>query len=291
MRCVSYHQNVFDLLDVELPVARDVVERLDGWERERLVSLPRALREWYSFSGAVPLLDGSHFSVGQGHLWSDFSPANVVWPLERVLGRVEQALLRTSLIPVECLTVATNGRTSRNWLVSIDEKSDPMVWEDGPRNPARWSLVGRFSDFVFEWIAGEYPKSGIPLSARSGYNGPVGPWSVRPKKYLEGLWLRAPREPALLPPHIDQLIDTLQEDGREQRADGPTTYRFRLGSAWLKVTTDHWQQPDGHSAWWLHADSPDELEELARRVLRIADPGLRGFTEIAAHVLALAGEE
>jgi hypothetical protein len=292
MNTVSYHQNVFDLLDVELYGSKDAVALMERWEKQRKSALPCALRDWYSLSGVVHLRSRSPYD--EGHLWYDFSPGHPTWPVEGVLARSHPVLLRTSLIPVECLLVATNGRTSRNWRVSLDEEGDPNVWEDGPANPANWRFVGRFSGFVFDWIAGEYPKSDIPRSARPGYSGPVGPWAVRPKRYLNGLWLRAPREPALLPPYIDQLIDALQEEGRQVRETGPTTYRFRLPQARLKITTDHWDRADGHSAWWLHADTPEGLEELVRRVWHIGPlaDSLCGHAEPGRQVLQrLKGEQ
>jgi hypothetical protein len=53
------------------------------------------------------------------------------------------------------------------------------------------------------------------------------------------------------------------------------------------VTTDGWRLKGGHSAWWLHADSAEALEALARRVCHIGTlaQALQAATKEAGTVL------
>jgi len=43
-----------------------------------------------------------------------------------------------------------------------------------------------------------------------------------------------------------------------------TTYTFRAAGGLVQVTADNELSAGGLSAWWVHADTADRLEELAR---------------------------
>jgi hypothetical protein len=277
MERVSYHQNVFDLLGVERHHLDSRSWR--GFHPEDLWRcLPASVREWYGYEAAVPgvgrigeeLWRDHHYAAG--HLWHDFSDGDHPWSLACLCEQLQgQPVNGFSVLP-DHLYVLTARIGGCNWLVER-QGDDPVVWRDnGSRMRARWTREGPFSDFLFRWFALFYRRDGTPLSGRKGARGPGGPWAFQPKKYLRGVWLRAPREQPLAPPLLDLLLDSFEEEPRPAPADGPATYRFRGPAMTLTVTTDAWDDPAGHSAWWLHAETPPALEELARRIERALGP-------------------
>jgi hypothetical protein len=290
MTRVSYHQNVFDLLDLD-PVH---LGRRSSRGEDTLGALPDSLGEWYGYEAAVPasgrigeeLWRDRHYAAG--HLWHDFSDGDHPWSWECLADQLQGRAVNGFSPRPGHLYVLTDRLGRGNWLVEL-RGDDPIVWRDNnARSSSAWQRQGPFSTFLFDWIAGFYRLPSTPLSGRRGYaRAPAGPWALRPKKYLEGVWLRAPREPALAPPLLDLLIESFDDEQRQARPDGPTTHRFCSPRMALTVTTDAWGDPEGHSAWWLHAQTPEALAELVRRVWPIGNLAdtLQGPAEEARRVL------
>src|SRR5262249_52672139 len=87
-----------------------------------------------------------------------------------------------------------------------------------------------------------------------------------PEKPSDGLLVRDPAE-AFTPPAVDYLIEQFDEPECASRAGNVTTYTFRPPSGIIRVTADAPELIGGLSAWWIHADTPARLAELARLVL------------------------
>jgi hypothetical protein len=280
---VSYHQNVFDLLGHQPLVSAAALRQVKECERRCGQPLPASVRDWYSTASVVPLR-GYPEEGEDGYLWHEYSNADYTVPLADVLrgfefvhatgglgGDVFGSYGVRSPTGQRFVRVLIENQAVVRWWVELNSSDDPPVWVDNESSsPSDWGQVApSFSAFLFDWFAAYYTRDFTPLSINSYQQraNRVGP--PPPKPYLNGLYLRAPREPAILPPHIDYLIDQFEEGPRQERLRGPTTYPFTSPGARLRVTTDGWRLKDGHSAWWLHADSAEALQDLAGRVRHI----------------------
>jgi hypothetical protein len=275
MKRVSYHQNLFDLLDQELPLSAEAVRMIEECERRCGRALPAAVREWYSLEGTVHLHPSGEWPDPneEGSLWHAFSNGDHPRPLAEVLEVFAQAWPPGP--EGGFVRIVTENQGCARWYIPADGSDDPPVWCDNDRADVQdWTKEEPFSTFVFGWIA---------------FFGCHRDWGMGslPEPHRRGHWLHSPREPAVLPPFLDQLIDALEEEPRRVRDGAPTTYPFAAPGARLKVTTDSWDDPEGHSAWWLSADDPKALEALARRVWHmgtLAD-SMRRFSDESQAVL------
>jgi hypothetical protein len=300
MRRVSYHQSVFDLLDLqppESPEARGMIEASEGRSGRRL---PETVREWYLTDRVVALREDDDWDARarnqKEHLWYDYSNMDWPEPLQAVLRQFEGGLREVSdgdeKPPAGSVRVMHENQGVCRWYVLPDGSDDPAVFVDEDydferKQVVRWVKVAdHFSSFVFDWIAGHYFEGWTPLSECSrDATGRLR--SRREKPYRNGLWLYAPHAAALAPPCLDYLIENLAEGPCRQIAGGVMQYQFRNDDGRLRVTTDSYGEDGGVSAWWLHADSEEGLFHLARRVLWCSDPGksLRHWTKAARPVI------
>jgi len=87
---VSYHQNVFDLLDHEPRASAAALRQINECERRCGQPLPASLRDWYTTAGVVPLTDRG---VGGKAvpLWHEYSNADDPVALSGVLRGFEFA--------------------------------------------------------------------------------------------------------------------------------------------------------------------------------------------------------
>jgi hypothetical protein len=287
---LSYHQNVFDLLDIEPAPSEAALRMIEECERRCQKRLPAAVRDWYALDGVVHLPDDP-LTVEYGYLWWDYSNDDHPVALAEVLRAFERGVGAGPRSRRPDVTVLVENQGCCSWYIRLDGSDDPPVRVDLDFETGGSKTVApHFSEFVFDWIAGYYCQDYTPLSHKSYRARDFKPYMrrpLRPKLYAKGLWLRSPREPALLPPHIDHLIETLREEPHHMQEGGPTTYRFTAPGARLRVTTDHWEVAGGHSAWWLHASSARALADLARRVWHIGSlsRSLLASTEAAQAVL------
>src|SRR5439155_2934042 len=103
------------------------------------------------------------------------------------------------------------------WYVLLDGSDDPPVYAeayyDSPNYPGGTQPPGEqadhFSDFLFDWFAGNYFQPWTPLSERSSSK-KIRPRPPREKPYLNGLWLYAPDADAVAPPYLDHLMEELE---------------------------------------------------------------------------------
>jgi hypothetical protein len=89
--------------------------------------------------------------------------------------------------------------------------------------------------------------------------------------FASGELLSAERAPALLPPHLDYLIDNLDEVNRQPFAHGLTAYHFHGDDGRLFVISGDHNDRWARSSWWVHADSPEALTRLLRQFGHICD--------------------
>src|SRR5262249_54558018 len=119
---LSYHQNVFDLLDLEPKVSPEALRDIEECERRAGKRLPAALRDWYSLDGIVhrkftgPLDWDSEF----GYLWRDYSNEDHPAPLAEVL----EAFTRTDRSGAsdrrQDVPVMTENQGCCTWSVRLD---------------------------------------------------------------------------------------------------------------------------------------------------------------------------
>jgi hypothetical protein len=298
MRRVSYHQSVFDLLDLEPKESARAREMIDVSEARMGRRLPEAVRQWYLIDGVVALPDEANWreriESQRNHLWYDYSNMDSPMPLGWVLRHFEnrETINPNGEIPVRVVHVMSENQAVCNWFVQVDGSDDPPVVVDEDYNfdtkqVVSWVRVAdRFSVFVFDWFGHYYYKNWTPLSEHDDDPRRRTP-PAREKPYLNGLWLYAPEAEPLPPPCLDYFIENLNEGPRRQIADGVMQYLFQDGDARLRVTTDPYGEEGGVSAWWLHAASDKGLLRLAERVARWAGIGktLQSRTKSARPVM------
>jgi hypothetical protein len=272
MRRVSYHQSVFDLLDLRPAASEPARQRVEACEGRYGRRLPEAVRQWYLIDDVVALTPAEG---EEGHLWYDYSNMDHPEPLETVL-RGFAGVWSPNHDPEEPqrVRVLVENQGVCSWFLELDGSDDPPVvvdewyqWEkdspDGQSRILEWHRTAEhFSDFLLNWFAAFYTEDWTPLSERD-YSPSRRTRPPRPKPYRNGLWLFSHDDPALLPPFLDFLIEELTEDGREQVAGGVTQYRFHNDHGQVRVTTDDHREPGGVAAWWLHARSRKALLALA----------------------------
>jgi hypothetical protein len=281
MRRVSYHQSVFDLLDMqpqESPQAREMIEACEARSGQRL---PESVRQWYLIDGVVFLRPDNDWRERvrnqRDYLWYDYSNMDLPESLEAVLrqfesGRTEGHEQDERRPPAGSVRVMVENQGVCSWYIQPDGSDDPPVIVDAEydhqtEQVIHWVRVAdRFSAFIFDWFADYYYEDWTPLSERNPYPDR----RTRPPRenlYRNGLWLYAPHAEAVAPPSLDYLMENLTEDAHRPIADDVMQYHFRKDNGRLRVTTDRYGEGGGASAWWLHAGSEEGLYRLAERVL------------------------
>jgi hypothetical protein len=152
-----------------------------------------------------------------------------------------------------------------------------------------WWLAGRGIDSWEEDVVGPMVKQ---LRAEPPpYPGPG--WEDVFKddlsaRFANGLWLHSRSDDALTPPALDELLDHFDDRARREPAGGLTAHWLERDGQRLYVVTEEYRQEGAESAWWLHADDPESLTALARRVQRWGKLGetLHSGTEAGKAVLA-----
>lgn len=147
---MSFHRNVYDLLDLSPPVSSQAVKAMERHEL-RYGRLPAAVREWYSVAGIVPLTERQATAPS---IWGQYSNMDPPVPLSLVLHRAarldDRPAGRLVRIMGECQNVG-------DWRAEFDGSDDPPVWGYDPyhRDPGEEFLpaAATFSEFVWNWIA------------------------------------------------------------------------------------------------------------------------------------------
>jgi len=292
---VSYFQNVFDLLDYEPPVSPAALAAIEETEGRIGRRLPAALRDWYSREGVVEIGPPvGHWQTSESqpwfplpgpivhlpaswtqYLWYNFvgnSESSYSTPdsLTAVLAQIDG---RVSLKGAEARFVRflVESYDQSGWVIERTGPDDPPVWRcDGQPDPAAWARVAdHFSWFVFVTIAHGYRCDTTPIACHPEdlyIDKPPTLPPAPPKPYVNALWLRAPEEP-FSAPVIRCLIDRLGEPERIERTAAVTTHTFHPEGGTVRVTADTPTHAGPLSAWWVHAETADRLEDLARRLL------------------------
>jgi hypothetical protein len=284
---VPYHQNVHDLFDVvrceHLP---EPAAQIAEWERRTGRTFPAAMTEFYTTSVTLWLGGGEvrEWTLTLPELWSEYSNDEQAHPVPDVFEPfTPRPYLNIPTAPTPGFELIWENQS--NWVMCArdDGTEDPIVdvsglcflspaelwagWEDGGDDVGGWHALGPFSEVVFSWCAYYYFEDFTPISFQHrSWQTRLQPEHAPSKPYLNGLWLRTPSEP-FDAPVIDYLTEQIDEPERTPRPGNVTTYTFRPPGGIVRVTADRPDLGGGQSAWWIHAESPARLAELARLVL------------------------
>ncbi|HVL16184.1 MAG TPA: hypothetical protein VM529_26670 [Gemmata sp.] len=284
---VPYHQNVYDLLLIDPRPLAGRREMIREWEQQTGRRFPSSLVELYSIEAAIPFGVNAkeQWVLPMTEVWHQYSNMEeptgleqVLEPLDRPHSRVVGEIEPGPYHYVQC-------ENQGNWLMyaRANGDDDPPTYatDGGPYflrrqqewREGEWCRLGQFSEVLFRWFAWYYHDldreigtSFVPLRFHGNESMPEDDEFAPPKPYHNGLWLRTPAEP-FAPPVIDFLTEQLGEPERTPRPGSVTTYTFRPPGGTIRVTADDPALAGGLSAWWLHADSPGRLTELARLVM------------------------
>src|SRR5262249_40680757 len=154
------------------------------------------------------LVDPDPFGDEYGYLWHDYSNDDHPAPLDEVLAGFERLHGPGETASSRQVEVLSENQGVVTWFISGDGSEDPPVTVDEDRGieGIPWRPYSHFSLFLFEWLWFNYRQPFTPLSL----NAPS-PWNETPTRYTKpygagkphanGLWLRSPRGPVLLPPY------------------------------------------------------------------------------------------
>ncbi|MCE9567622.1 MAG: hypothetical protein K8U57_36945 [Planctomycetes bacterium] len=277
---IPYHQNVYDLLQIEPGESPEAASMIAEHEAKH-GPLPASVREWY----LVPDVVGINYDNMQRLKRTDHNFWRVIgYDCESVsIADVLTAIRGLWRADLSTVVVLRDELDMIRWRVEVHGIADPQVWVQvmaDPDDDARWEWKPEtvpFSFFLIEWIAARYPAPGCK------YPQPTPPLLA----HSNGLWFRTPAEP-FEPAVIDYLTDQLDEPERTQRPGNVTTYTFRPNGGIIRVTADEPTLGGGLSAWWVHADMPQRLAELGRLIVPFGTlrETLKADTDPAREVLA-----
>jgi hypothetical protein len=287
---VPYHQNVYDLLDLE-PGVCPVASRMIADHEAEFGPLPASVREWYCVPNMVPLVS-ERPGDQEGTLWFEYSNAEPSEPLADVLGRFGRLARgrkpEDGEPPGSYVMLKVENQAVVRWWIELDESDDPAVLEDQgqPANPSYWDLLtGEFSEFARRWILFYHGQEFTPLSARYNLDPSKQSQNLVPKPNETTHWLCTPATPYPVP-LIDFLTDTLGEPTvrtpsfpkprRESHyttdlfgdpipartTTGVSQFTFPSADGLIRLTTDNLDHPSPHAAWWVAGHTREAFERL-----------------------------
>ena len=259
MSGVPYHQSIFDLLNIQPPVCPEALAKIEECESKLGARLPESVRQWCA-------------TKDTGDLWYEWGE-NWEEPLDKVLRqfRGKHTKKEREEWGKSRIRILSETQHCAHWYLRPNGSEDPPVEIDQPGigEDEIVPYTPTFFDFLLGLLWEYYCEKYTPISEHH--------WKVEfkgtptPKPYLNGLWLFASRATAVAPPYIDFLKEKYTEDEDRELAPSVRRYRFRNEHGSIKITTDSYETPDGKAVWWLHADSEDGLEQLAKSVLWCGD--------------------
>lgn len=287
---VPYHQNLYDLLDLEPAECPRALALIAAHEAAH-GPLPASVREWYLVPNVVLLEPRpanwlEQWNLNRGLLWWEYSNQDPPTPLPNVLEQFAALTAQRPFVHV----IEENQGVCALWF-KLDGSDDPPVVRgySAPEDPDTAPVVrDTLSAFLFAWFASFFRQrwTGVERSRER-------PFKVASRTFLKphanGLWLRAPAEP-FHPPVLDYLTDHFGEPERAARAGNVTAQTFRAPCATVRVTADEPTLTGALSAWWVHAESAEKLAELAKLLVPFGTlrETLRADTDEARAVLARA---
>ncbi|QJW99122.1 hypothetical protein [Frigoriglobus tundricola] len=306
---VPYHQNVYDLLQLEPGESPEAARMIAAHEAQH-GPLPASVKEWYLVPQAAPLASRTYET---NCFWTRSNPPGSALDLKTVLDRAAHPVVTSSGAMIGIMETYV-GEWPAWWMVDLG-RDNPMIWRliDDPDGiePERsdwnfmaWRLIGdpdgiepersdwNFSEFVAEPFFEKFRQlsASCPVELASGEwpDGSNGrnPLFKRFRAHANGLWLRTPDEP-FHPPVIDYLTEQFGESERTPRSGHVTTYTFRPPGGTIRITADEPELTGGLSAWWVHTETPERLAEFAALLVpwgTLRDT-LRADTEAARGVL------
>ena len=307
---IPYHQNLYDLLQIEPREVPGAIEVIRAWEERERSYFPAVLTEWYVSECEIRYGTNLQHTwrISLADLWTEFSNMDGAYSLAQLLGshnRPEHGWREPSGYQEEAYPhpfFRLIQENQGNWVLFAyaDGSDDPPVFSTegeygGPWiDPAQesdeepgWRQIGAFSEMLFRWFATYYiDEDFVPLSFNSHNADPSRAGLAPPKPYRDGLWLRTPAEP-LAAPIIDFLTEQFGEPERALRPGNVTTYTYRPDGGTIRLTADDLAYPHPLSAWWIHTDTPERLAEFARLLVPwgTLHDTLRADTDAARAVL------
>jgi hypothetical protein len=248
---LSYHQNTFDLLNRRLAVSPKLLRQIERREQKAGQGLPTSLRQWYSLTEAIPVLlqySNQDRPVGLGEVLTGFFRAARAQTPESQ----RYVLVMNENQGCCCWFVQVNGADDPPVVMGDYREKNGEPTRDVEGNPC----AATFSEFVFQWVWQFFENTWLD---------PV--WGHSWPNYVNGLWLRSPREDVLSDPFSDFLYENLTGRDPDRDENGLLTFHFYSPTQRLRVTTDRPDVVGGKSAWWLHADTEEALVELASLVV------------------------
>jgi hypothetical protein len=246
---VSRLQDTLDLMCAT--AAPDVAAgaAVDAWSGRTGLSLPVAVREFYTTVVSLELSDGGTWTLPFVDLWREFGGGATLWALDEVLAGAGDA------------KVCFEADVMRVHHVYFTLDGDDPVLHHHTRGEG-WSVEDEpFSGWLFDWFVSFHNDTGSPAS----FWGPDADHEASEDRqpilpFGNELWVRARDLPV-----PDAVVEELTRRHGEPAVAGPTRY-WKLPDALIQLTADA-----GSSAWWLHGDEPAALRRVVESVWEFGD--------------------
>lgn len=174
-----------------------------------------------------------------------------------------------------------------DWWIDFVGDEDPPVYSNRHDDDGAvlWNPRGaRFSDFTWMWFQFYHSMAFTPVSTRGGdVKAEATALAEKPNETTH--WLCTPATPYPVPV-IDYLTDALGEptartpsfpkprrEGRyatdlfgdpipARPPTGVTQFSFTAADGLVRLTTDNFDHPTPHAAWWVAGHTPEALDRL-----------------------------
>jgi hypothetical protein len=154
----SFHYATFELLGTQARTSRAAFGELESTERRLGMRLPPAVREWYSYEGALPILA----------MHSNDDPPIPVLEFAFAESTAGQ------LIPIRW-----ENQGVCTWAILCDGSDDPPVLVDVDSGGTAWQLLAQtFSTYVYTCVWDYHVVLRRPALVQA-QNGPISPQSLR----------------------------------------------------------------------------------------------------------------
>jgi hypothetical protein len=304
-RAVPWLQSVYDLMCADAAPDPEAVEAVAEWSRRTRLTLPGAVREFYTTTVRIPIVrdEGDpagaedFWTLSLPELWREYSGGCRLSPLAEVLAGAEEARAgRDPMAPpsgtdrVEreppvpgrgpLVHFERDVHAACHDFFELGRSDDPAVFvhsRDGRGEPV-WSRDREtFSDWMLDWFASYYRDDMTPYSFFGPDADPECEEEAPALPYGNGLWARALDRP-ISASAVAELSRRHGEPSRQTLPGGAHAYCWRPPSGVIRVTTDTRAESGagdgrtgGVSAWWVHGGSPDGFRELLESVRHHGD--------------------